>query len=96
MKRSILRLVAASSLLIIMVAGHASSRPRYGGTVRVLLRDRVNTLDPQGDEEHTAARDRISALIFETLTQMDALGQPQPRLATSWKADPAAAHGSST
>ena len=87
MKRSILRLVAASSLVIAMVAGHASSRPRYGGTVRVLLRDRVNTLDPQGDEEHTAARDRISALIFETLTQMDALGQPQPRLATSWKAD---------
>jgi ABC-type transport system substrate-binding protein len=89
MKRSILRLVAASSLLIAIVAGHASSRPRYGGTVRVLLRDRVNTLDPQGDEEHTVARDRVSALIFERLTEMDALGQPQPRLATSWKADPA-------
>jgi len=89
MKRSLLRLIAASSFVITIVAGHASSRPRYGGTVRVLLRDRVNTLDPLGDEEHTVARDRVAGLIFETLTQMDALGQPHPRLAASWKTDPA-------
>ncbi len=60
MKRSLLRLIAASSFVIAIVAGHASSRPRYGGTVRVLLHDRVNTLDPLGDEEHTVARDRIA------------------------------------
>jgi ABC-type transport system substrate-binding protein len=89
MKRSLLRLIAASSVVIAMVAGHASSRPRYGGTVRVLLHDRVNSLDPLSDEEHTVARDRIAGLIFETLTQMDSLGQPHPRLAASWKADPA-------
>jgi ABC-type transport system substrate-binding protein len=89
MKRSLLRLIAASSFALAIVAGHASSRPRYGGTVRVLLHDRVNTLDPQGDEEHTVARDRVAALIFETLTQMDSLGQPHARLATSWKSDPA-------
>jgi ABC-type transport system substrate-binding protein len=89
MKRSLLRLIAASSFFIAMVAGHASSRPRYGGTVRVLLHDRVNSLDPLSDEEHTVARDRVAALIFETLTQIDALGQPHPRLASSWKADQA-------
>lgn len=89
MKRSRLRSVAVSSLFLLglCAAAHASSRPRYGGTVRVLLHNRVNSLDPAGEEDHPASRDRISALVFETLTSVDARGRVRPRLAASWTAD---------
>ncbi|MGH9570953.1 MAG: hypothetical protein ACRD4F_15005, partial [Candidatus Angelobacter sp.] len=86
MKRSHSRSAAASSLLLLVLAlaAHASSRPRYGGTVRVLLHDRVNSVDPAGEEDHPAARDRITSLIFETLTSMDQQGRARPLLAVSW------------
>ena len=89
MKRSLLRSVAASSLFLLAGAGlHASSRPHYGGSVRILLRDRVTSLDPQADVEHAGARDRITSLIYETLTTIDSQGRVRPRLATSWQAGP--------
>ena len=69
--------------------GYASSRPRYGGAVRVLLHDRVMSIDPISDEDHPATRDRLAALAFETLTEIDAQGRLQPRLAVTWHADPA-------
>lgn len=68
---------------------HGESRPRYGGTVRVLLHDRVTSIDPLSEEEHPAARDRMAALTFETLTSMDAEGRVRPGLASSWRADAA-------
>src|SRR5262245_30498760 len=89
MKRLSLQLAVTSCLLAIATNGPASLRPHYGGTARVLLHDRVSTLDPVADEEHAAARDRISSLIFETLTSTDDQGRAQPRLASSWSADPA-------
>jgi ABC-type transport system substrate-binding protein len=71
-----------------MTAGAgASSRPRYGGTVRVLLHDRVNSIDPVSEEDHPATRDRMAALVFETLTEVDGEGRLRPRLASSWNAD---------
>src|SRR6185312_6807231 len=90
MKRSLYRLAAAASLagLLLATAG-ASSRPRYGGAVRILLHDRANSLDPAGDEEHPAARDRIASFIFETLTQVDLQGRVHPKLASSWQCDAA-------
>ena len=88
MKLSRSRLIAAASLLIALcaVAG-ASSRPRYGGTVRILLHERFNSLDPLGDDDHPAARDRVCSLLFDTLTQMDAQGRAHPRLAASWRSE---------
>lgn len=89
MKLSLFRLAAATSLLAAMVlAAHASSRPRYGGTVRILLHERVNTLDPLAEEDHPAARDKLAALLFETLTVVDAQGGAHPGLAASWRSDP--------
>src|SRR5512146_1801036 len=90
MKLSRLQSVAASSLLLLGLCApaHASSRPRYGSVVRVLLHDRVNSLDPAADEDYPATRDRMAALVFETLTSMDAQGRVQPRLADSWSSDP--------
>lgn len=88
MKRLLSRSAAASSLVLtLLLAGHASSRPRYGGTVHVLLHDRVNSIDPVADEDYPAARDRIASLVFETLTAMDQRGQVHPLLASSWSSD---------
>jgi peptide/nickel transport system substrate-binding protein len=87
MKRSFLRLLAISCTLLAVVA-HSSSRPRYGGTARVLLHDRVNSLDPLAEEDHPQSRDRMAGLTFETLTRIDAQGRLLPRLARSWQPDP--------
>jgi ABC-type transport system substrate-binding protein len=91
MKRSRSQLVVISCLLLMAVGGHTSSRPRYGGTARVLLQYRVNSIDPLAEEDHPATRDRMARLTFETLTQLDAQGQNRvrPRLASSWQADAA-------
>src|SRR6185312_2202208 len=88
MKLSRLQSIAAASLLILLAAtAGASSRPRYGGTIRILLHDRFSSLDPMGDEDHPAARDRVTSLLYDTLTQMDAQGHAHPRLAASWRAE---------
>jgi peptide/nickel transport system substrate-binding protein len=89
MKRLHLRLFAISSLVLVAAGVYGSSRPRYGGTVRVLLRDKVMSIDPLSDEDHPAARDRMAALTFETLTEIDAQGHLHPNLALSWHADQA-------
>jgi len=87
MKRLPLRLFAISSLVLLAAAAYGGSRPRYGGTVRILLHDRVLSIDPLSDEDHPAARDRLAALAFENLTQIDAQGRLRPGLALSWHAD---------
>jgi peptide/nickel transport system substrate-binding protein len=87
MKPLLLRLFAISSLVALAVMAHGSSRPRYGGTVRILLHDKVMSLDPLSDEDHPATRDRMAALTFETLTTVDGQGHVQPALASFWRAD---------
>ncbi|HEV8493941.1 MAG TPA: ABC transporter substrate-binding protein, partial [Candidatus Angelobacter sp.] len=87
MKRLLLQLFAISSVALMAAGGHASSRPRYGGAVRVLLHDRVMSIDPIGDEDHPVTRDRLAALAFETLTEIDSQGRLRPGLAVTWHAD---------
>jgi ABC-type transport system substrate-binding protein len=65
----------------------AGSRPRYGGTVRVLLQHKVTSLGPMDESEYPADHARLSSLLFETLTQMDAQGHVRPCLANSWQAE---------
>lgn len=89
MKRSFSRSVAISCLLALAASSPASLRPRYGGTARVLLQHRVTSLDPAAEEDHPATRDRVTGLLFETLTSVDEQGRVQPRLASSWSVDPA-------
>jgi ABC-type transport system substrate-binding protein len=89
MKRLPLQLFALSSLLLLAMAASGSSRPRYGGTVRILLHDKVLSLDPLSEEDHPEARDRMAALTFESLTEVDAQGRLRPMLAESWHADQA-------
>lgn len=86
MKLSRFPSIAAVSLLVALAAtAGASSRPRYGGTVRILLHERFNSLDPLADDDHPAARDRVAALLFDTLVEMDAQAHVHPRLASSWR-----------
>jgi ABC-type transport system substrate-binding protein len=89
MKRSLLQWFAISSLMLAAAVACGSSRPRYGGTVRVLLHDRVMSMDPLSDEDHPATRDRLAALEFETLTAIDSQGRPAPNLAAAWHSDQA-------
>lgn len=87
MKRLLSRLSAISSLLLLAAGAYASSRPRYGGAVHILLHDRVMSIDPLSEDDHPAARDRMAALAFETLTAIDSEGRVQPKLASSWRSD---------
>jgi ABC-type transport system substrate-binding protein len=89
MKRLLLQLFAISSVLLVSAGAYGSSRPRYGGTARVLLHDKVVSIDPLSDEDHPATRDQLAALAFETLTEIDAQGRLLPMLASSWQADAA-------
>src|SRR5262249_37787498 len=66
-----------------------AARPQYGGTLRVEIEPAVASVDPAAmaaDSVQEAARVRISTLVFESLTAIDADGL-EPLLATSWQSD---------
>jgi peptide/nickel transport system substrate-binding protein len=87
MKRSGLRWLAASSLLLTVLA-HAASRPRYGGTLRVTMHVAPSSLDP-AEIPLSPSMHNLSSLIFDTLTTLDSQGRVQSSLASSWQADSA-------
>jgi MarR-like DNA-binding transcriptional regulator SgrR of sgrS sRNA len=62
----------------------AESRPHYGGTLRLAVREAPQTLDPAT----AGVPAELSRLLFETLVVLDEHGRPQPLLATSWQAEP--------
>jgi peptide/nickel transport system substrate-binding protein len=88
MKPSGLFLLVAVSVSLAVVAP-ASTRPHYGGTLRLSIRETPASLDP-GDSSPAGinALPSISRLVFDTLVTLDARGQAQPGLSTSWQADP--------
>jgi peptide/nickel transport system substrate-binding protein len=97
MKRTFLKLgvlssVAAACLLsaILFAPARASERPRYGGLLRVEMRERLNSMDPRGWNPEAAdagAAERLLGLVFERLVRMNDAGQLQPALAISWQHD---------
>jgi ABC-type transport system substrate-binding protein len=74
----------ASSLL--PLAARAETRPHYGGTLRIALREAPQTLDPASLTGPSLSN--LSRHIFETLVTLDEGGGPQPLLATYWQAEP--------
>jgi peptide/nickel transport system substrate-binding protein len=68
-----------------------STRPRYGGAVRVQMTQRVSTIDPRqwpSDFARESASERISSFVFDRLARFDDHGALQPALAVSWQHDP--------
>ncbi len=78
-------LVVISSVLALACGGAAEVRPRYGGTLRIMLRQAPASLDPA--RLNASEEARIFSLIFEGLTGYDARGRLQAQLATRWQAD---------
>ena len=88
MRRFVLALLAASSLLGVGVA-RAATRARYGGTLRVELRAAPASLDPaEAALSGSLAGSNLTSLIFDTLVTLDERGTPQPALAVSWQPEP--------
>jgi peptide/nickel transport system substrate-binding protein len=90
MRHTIFRLLAAVSLLSAWQAAGASGRPRYGGTLRVEVRESVRSLNPAecpGDALEAALQEKLVSLVFESLVRLDETGRPQPLLALSWQHD---------
>jgi peptide/nickel transport system substrate-binding protein len=86
MKRCSSLLLAVSSLVwpgIATMPTLAGSRPHYGGTLRVAMKEAPQTLDPAA----AGVPASLSRLVFETLVALDDRGCPQPLLATSWQSD---------
>lgn len=71
---------AVLSLFLLTEDADAQRRPRYGGTLRVEVRERLDSLEagsPWFDS------------VFETLVRLDSAGRPKPHLATAWAHDQA-------
>lgn len=83
MRRTASLLLAVS---LVLAAG-AEERPRYGGSLRVQLRESVVSLDPADGKDLTLARSRIAQLLFDRLTEVDDQGHARPQLAISWTTD---------
>jgi peptide/nickel transport system substrate-binding protein len=94
MKRTFLRLAALSSGVAALLLtcrmfspARASERPRYGGILRIEMRERVNSMDPRGlnlDAADGPAAERMLGLVFDRLVRLDDAGQPRAALAVSW------------
>jgi len=88
MKRFGWQWVVASSMLLASFAG-AETRPQYGGTLRVAMREAPASLDPaDATQADSFARRNLLALIFETLVTVDDRGRVHPGLAADWEAGP--------
>ena len=93
--RSIASLWRVTTRLALVAALHAAvpaeapaaKHPRYGGTLRVELRDVGVSLDPRAWKPGTiesAASEKIAALVFDRLVSLDNYGRFQPQLASEW------------
>jgi peptide/nickel transport system substrate-binding protein len=88
MKRFGWGLLVAGSMMLAVGAG-AETRPQYGGTVRVAMREAPASLDPgDGAGADSLARRNLLSLIFETLVTVDDRGRVRPGLAVDWEAAP--------
>jgi len=97
MKRIFLKLGVLSStaftcllMMATFLPARASERARYGGTLRVEIRERVNSMHPVGWNRESAdgeATERLMSLVFDRLVELNDAGQPQPALAISWQHD---------
>ena len=86
MKRTFLLLAAALSLTACALA---ATRPHFGGTLRVEMRGAISSFDVTDDPNAARAlvRDLVLSNVCDRLVTLDANGDPQPSLATSWRSE---------
>jgi peptide/nickel transport system substrate-binding protein len=68
----------------------AAKHPRYGGTLRVELREAAVSFDPRAWKPgslESATSEKIAALVFDRLVALDNYGRFQPQLAAEWSHD---------
>jgi len=88
--RPALAMLLAASAVATAARVTASTRPQTGGTLRVSISERIDSVDPRQWPSATAqvaAAGRVESLIFDRLISLDDHGVPQPALALSWQAD---------
>src|ERR1700687_1701199 len=79
-----------SGAIIAPITLPASTRPKTGGTLRVLMNEHIATIDPRqwpSDSALGAAAELVDSLIFDRLVRFDDRGTPKPALAVSWQHD---------
>src|SRR5215470_15496490 len=91
MRRIAFLLVAAISLV---PAANAATRPRYGGTLRVMVQSAPGTLALPVTSSSSDYWDsaRVLSLVSDTLVTIDAQDRPHPALAQAWQSDATARH----
>ena len=73
-------------------AALATKLPRYGGVLRIELREAALSPDPREWKPGTpefASNEKLAALIFDRLVSLDEYGRFLPQLAVEWSHDPA-------
>jgi ABC-type transport system substrate-binding protein len=82
--------LAAAALLLSAQPLSASTRPKYGGTLRVEVHAASVSLDPRewrAGSLESATNAKLAELVFERLVALDNYGRFQPMLATEWSHD---------
>ncbi|MGH9676630.1 MAG: ABC transporter substrate-binding protein, partial [Candidatus Acidiferrum sp.] len=75
-----------------VVCANAATSPRYGGTLRVELRQSAIAFDPRAwkpGAANSAADEKLAAILFDRLVALDNYGRVQPQLAAEWSHDAA-------
>ena len=89
------RLAALLSLLAFASTSVASTKPRYGGALRVEFLALSVSLDPRqwkpGSREF-GANERLASLVFDRLVALDNYGRFVPQLAAEWSHDASFRH----
>jgi peptide/nickel transport system substrate-binding protein len=75
-------------------AATAATRPRYGGTLRVMLQSAPNTLDLPANSAPADYWDaaRVLSLLADNLVTIDTQNRARPALAVAWQSDATARH----
>ena len=90
MRRIAWLLFVVSSALALAGPASGGVRPRYGGTLHIMVREAPASLDPA--KLSAAQGARIFPLIFEGLTRFDGHSRLQPQLAMRWQGDSSNQH----
>jgi len=82
-------LVAISILIAASSLATAETRPRYGGTLRVMMQAAPEALELPVNATPADYWDAMRALslIGDTLVELDARARPEPALAIAWQSD---------